>query len=71
MFDRVDEGEVRPKGGDEFGEREETVERVEALIDMFVVACFTRGLRAEDGGMELFIRGESGLGMFQVLFRDP
>ena len=44
---------------------------MEALIDMFVVACFTRGLRAEDGGMELFIRGESGLGMFQVLFRDP
>ena len=67
----MDEGEVRPEGGDEFGEREETVERVEALIDMVVVVSFYEGLRAEDGGMELFIRGESGLGMFQVLFRDP
>ena len=55
MFDRVDEGEVRPEGGDEFSEREETVERVEASIDMFVVACFMRGLGVEDGGMELFI----------------
>ena len=43
MFDRVDEGEVWPEGGDEFGEREETVERVEAPIDMFMVVCFSRG----------------------------
>ena len=43
MFDRVDEGEVWPEGGDEFGEREETVERVEASIDMFKVVCFLRG----------------------------
>ena len=47
MFDRVDEGEVRPEGGDEFDEREETVERVEALIDMFMVVCFMR--RVKDG----------------------
>ena len=47
-----------------FDEREETEEMMEASIDMFVVACFMRGLRAEDGGMGLFIRGESGLGMF-------
>ena len=40
MFDRVDKGEVWPEGGDEFGEREETVERVEALIDIFMVDCF-------------------------------
>ena len=45
MFDRVDEGEVRPEGGDEFDEREEKVERVEALIDMFVVVCFVRGVK--------------------------
>ena len=25
--------------------REETVERVEALMDMFVVVCFTRGVK--------------------------
>ena len=25
----------------------------------------------EDGGVELFIRGESGLGIFQILFWDP
>ena len=55
MFDRIDEGEVWPEGGDEFGKREETVERVEALIAMFVVVSFCEGLRAEDGGMELFI----------------
>ena len=45
MFDRVDEGEVRPKGGDEFNEREEKVKRVEALIDIFVVVCFVRGVK--------------------------
>ena len=50
--------------------REETVERVEALIDMVVVV--TRGwLRAEDGGMKLLIQGKSGLGIFQIPFRDP
>ena len=43
MFDRIDEGEVQPEGGDGFGERKETVERVEASIDMFVVVCFARG----------------------------
>ena len=36
-FDKVDEGEVWPEGGDKFDEREETVEMVEALIDMFMV----------------------------------
>ena len=36
---------------------------------MVVVA---RGeLGAEDGGVKLFIRGEGGLCMFQVPFRDP
>ena len=29
------------------------------------------GLGAEDGGMKLFIQGESGLGIFQIPFRDP
>ena len=28
-----------------FMEREKTVEMVEALMDMFVVACFTRGVK--------------------------
>ena len=28
-------------------------------------------LRAEDGGVKLLIRGESGLGIFQVPLRDP
>ena len=28
-------------------------------------------LGAEDGGVKLFIRGEGGLCMFQVPFRDP
>ena len=51
--------------------REETVERVEASIDMVGVVCFCEELRAEDGGVELLIRGESGLGIFQVPFRDP
>ena len=50
--------------------REEIVERVEALMDMVVVEV-REGLRAEDGGMELFIRSEGGLGMFQIPFRDP
>ena len=29
------------------------------------------GLRAEDGGMKLFIRSEGGLGMFQIPLGDP
>ena len=50
--------------------KEETVEVVEALIDMVVVMA--RGkLGAEDGGVKFFIRRESGLCMFQVPFRDP
>ena len=50
--------------------REETVEMVEALIDMVVVIA--RGkLGAEDGRVELFIRSEGGLGMFQIPLRDP
>ena len=28
-------------------------------------------LRAEDGGVKLLIRGESGLGIFQIPFWDP
>ena len=28
-------------------------------------------LRAEDGGVKLFIRREGGLGMFQIPLRDP
>ena len=50
--------------------REEAVEMVEALIDMVVVIA--RGkLGAEDGRVELFIRSEGGLGMFQIPLRDP
>ena len=50
--------------------REETVEMVEALIDMVVVIA--RGeLGAKDGRVEVFIRGEGGLCMFQVPLRDP
>ena len=41
----VEEGEVQPKEEDMFDEREETVEMVEASIDMFVVVCFTRGVK--------------------------
>ena len=50
--------------------REETVEMVEALIDMVVVISRGR-LGAEDGGVKLFIRREGGLCMFQVPLRDP
>ena len=28
-------------------------------------------LRAEDGGVELFIRSKGGLGIFQIPLRDP
>ena len=36
-----------------------------------VVVLARERLRVEDGGVKLLIRGESGLGIFQVLFRDP
>ena len=37
-----------------------------------MVVVVARGrLRAEDGGVKLFIRGEGGLCMFQVPFGDP
>ena len=37
-----------------------------------MVVVVARGrLGAEDGGVKLFIRGEGGLCMFQVPFRDP
>ena len=37
-----------------------------------MVVVVARGrLRAEDGGVKLFIRSESGLGMFQIPLRDP
>ena len=45
MFDRVEEGEVWPEGEDMFDEREETVEMVEASIDMFMVFCSMRRVR--------------------------
>ena len=51
--------------------REETVERVEASMDMVGVVCFSEELGAEDGGMKLFIRSEGGLGVFQIPLRDP
>ena len=67
----MDEGEVRPEGGVEFEVREETVERVEASMDMVKVVCFSEGLGAEDGGKKLFIQDKSGLGIFQIPFWDP
>ena len=36
-----------------------------------VVVVARERLRAEDGGVKLFIRGEGGLGMFQIPLRDP
>ena len=36
-----------------------------------VVVSMRGRLGVEDGGMKLFIRGEGGLGMFQVPLRDP
>ena len=51
--------------------REETVERVEALVDMVMMVWMGGKLGAEDGGMKLFVRGEGGLGMFQIPLRDP
>ena len=37
-----------------------------------MVIVVVRGrLGAEDGGVKLFIRGEGGLGVFQIPFRDP
>ena len=38
---------------------------------MVVVVVGRERLRGKDGGMELFIRGEGGLSVFQVLLRDP
>ena len=34
-------------------------------------SCNKSGLGAENGGMKLLIQGESGLGIFQIPFRDP
>ena len=36
-----------------------------------VVVLAKEKLRGEDGGVKLFIRSEGGLGMFQILLRDP
>ena len=36
-----------------------------------VVVLARERLRVENGGVKLLIRGESGLGIFQVPFRDP
>ena len=37
-----------------------------------MVVVVARGrLGAEDGGVELFVRSEGGLGMFQIPLRDP
>ena len=38
---------------------------------MVVMVLVREGLRVEDRGVKFFIRGESGLGIFQVPFRDP
>ena len=43
MFDWVEEEEVRPEGGDMFDEREEIVDTVDALIDMFMVVWLQGG----------------------------
>ena len=51
--------------------REETVERVEALMDIVMMVRARGRLGAEDGGVKLFIRREGGLGMFQIPLRDP
>ena len=36
-----------------------------------VVVSIRERLRAEDGGVKIFIRSEGGLGMFQIPLRDP
>ena len=37
-----------------------------------MVVVVVRGrLGVEDGGMKLFIEGKGGLGMFQILLRNP
>ena len=51
--------------------REETVERVEELMDMVKMVWMGGKLGVEDGGMKLFVRSEGGLGIFQIPLWDP
>ena len=70
VSDCVEVGEELPEERSESVGREDTVEIEETLIDMIVMIWWW-GLRREDGGMELFVSGESGLCMFQIPFWDP
>ena len=72
-FDRVEEGEGDRGGEGTLEVREDIVETEDALRDMFlmVVVRLRGGWGTKGGRVELFIRSEGGLGMFQILLRDP
>ena len=72
-FDRVEEGEGDRGGEGTLEVREDIVETEDALRDMFlmVVVRLRGGWGTTGGRVELFIRSEGGLGMFQILLRDP